>query len=261
MPEIEVFFEVIGSTNSFIESIFRKNYSRKAMYLAQDNHLQLWAAFDEWSSVPSPLPPYTLPPLNKRVWAINASAVRTASGRGIIFVAPPYQGKSTIANAIVQAGGAPLSDNVTMLDRQRAKILPYLTPTGIREETLKKLPGLEEAVANMHMPFVTVSEVTGTVYLLHFDEIQDCAPPIATDADMVVLLRDVGQELAGSYRLSTLTPDGARHRLEQLVVDTSIPEVEIQDNLSKLLNTAQLRQLDFDLSTCDIGGLVRDCFG
>jgi len=260
-PEIEVFFEVVGQSESFIESIFRKNYSSKAMYVSRGDAMYLWAEFDTWSSVPSPLPPYTTAPLNERVWALNASAVRTAKGQGCVFVAPPYQGKSTLANAVIREGGAPLSDNVTMLDRAEGTILPYLTPTGIREETLKKLPGLPEAVARMKMPFVTVSEVTGPVYLLHFDEIQECAASVPTEPAMVVLLRDVGEAMRGSYRLDELSAEAARRELTPLIVDTCISDADARNNLSVLLEKARVCQLTYDLANCDIAAVVTDCFG
>lgn len=260
-PGIEVFFEIINENDSFIESIFRKDYSLKAMYLVRDDVMYLWTKFDVWSSVPSPLPPYTIAPLNEKIWAVNASAVRTAGGRGILFVAPPYQGKTTLANAIVSRGGAPLSDNITMLDRSQSTILPYLTPTGIRKETLDKLDGLPEAVAAMTMPFVTISEVTGPVYLLHFDEIYPCAPSCPTEPDMVVFLQDIGDRMRGSFQLSDISLAAARDHLTPLMVDTEISDSEANRNLDALLTKAKPRLLQYDLRCCDINEVSNVCFG
>lgn len=186
--------------------------------------------------------------------------MRTRNDKGYIFVAPPYQGKSTVANALIQKGGAPLSDNVTMIECNTGRILPYLTPTGIREETLKKIPGLKEAVSRMQMPFITVSEVTGPVYLMHFDEIQACAPSKPTAPTNIVLLSDVGASMHGDYRFDILDTHIARTKLKPLIVDTCIPESEITRNLDTLLERVEVSQLSYDLANCNLTEMLDECF-
>lgn len=256
-PAVELYFEVVERADSFIESIFRKDYSTKAMYVRVAEGLLLWARFDRWSSVPSPLPPFTMSPLNSLVWALNASAVQTPCGHGMLFVAAPYQGKSTLVNAIVRQGGAPLADNVTVLSTSEPVIHPHLTPTGVREETIPKLPGLSAAVAEMCMPFVTVSEVTGKVYLLHFDEIMSFSRPSSTRAADIVFVENHRHLLGRAFKLDPLDARAATALLDTHRVDTGLDRQRASALLRALCEATRVQTLRFDLPGCELEEVVQ----
>ena len=259
--KIEVFFEVEEYGESFIESIFRKNYKTKAMYIRQDGRMRLWSRFDVWSGVASPLPPFTMPPLNERIWTLNASSVRTPSGNGVAFVAPPYQGKSTLANAVLVRGGVPLSDNLTVISATEPIILPYLTPTGVREETVAKISALHRAVATMKMPFVTVSEITGTVYLLHFDEIAKFPPPSPSLLSDIVFLDNRRDSMDGRFELFRIDGNAAISELSSHCMDMGVADAVVQARLSRLRRDIRAHRLVYDLRACDLDKIVDAILG
>lgn len=228
-PIIEVYLDVEGSPGaSFIESIFRKDYTQKAIWVheCQREQLQLWSRFDAWSSVATPLPPFMFPPLTDELTILGASSVIAPNSRdAIAFLAPPYQGKSTLMNAIVERGGRPLADNITIVRPGTNEVLPYLTPTGIRAETVELLPHLKDVVAKLPDHWVTVSEVTGTVYLLHVDEIYEFDAPEPAKPAMFVFPVDDREGEGSEFELVPLGQDELRERLEaQRIALTRAPK-------------------------------------
>src|SRR5437016_3961400 len=77
-PAIELWLCVDRSDDSFIESIFAKDFRTKSIYVREQNRFQLWVRFDKWSKVASPLPPFMLEPLRRKVTLFNASCVKPA---------------------------------------------------------------------------------------------------------------------------------------------------------------------------------------
>jgi hypothetical protein len=256
-PKIEVYLDVEGSPGaSFIESIFRKDFSQKAIWVHERGRLLLWSRFDRWSSVATPLPPFMFPPLNTELTIFNASSVIAPDSRdAIAFLAPPYQGKSTLMNAIVQRGGRPLADNITITRPAEDEILPYLTPTGIRAETVKLLPHLEEVVAKLPEHWVTVSEVTGRVYLLHVDEIYEFAEPEPARPALFVFPLDDRNGEASEHELITLDRAETRRRLEAQRVGMTRAPLSDLDELAARVPAVELR---YSLLRSDLSAVIAD---
>lgn len=256
-PVIEVYLDVEGAPgSSFIESIFRKDYTQKAIWVHElaAERLLLWSRFDKWSSVATPLPPFMFPPLTDQLTILGASSVIAPSSRdAIAFIAPPYQGKSTLMNAIVERGGRPLADNITVLRPSTNEVLPYLTPTGIRAETVKLLPHLEEVVAKLPEHWVTVSEVTGTVYLLHVDEIYEFDEPEPARPAMFVFPIDDREGEGSEFTLTKLSEDELRKRLQaQRIGLTRAP----LSGLAKLAGEVVGYELRYSLLRSDLSEVI-----
>lgn len=251
-PVVSIWVEVEGTKESFIESIFRKDHTLKSIHVERRGRFRLYSRFSHWSSAPSPLPPFHIPPLNRRLCTFHASAVvERTSGKAILFLAEPYQGKSTLANSFVRRGGAPLSDNVTVVQANPVRVLPYLTPTGIREETLHILPGLRNAVASLPEHWITVSEVTGTVYLIHFDAIVPFEKPAPTEIGLLVYPRNLrrGEK---TFALRRLERGESVHRLEPFRIPSNGPTELGPRVVHELAVGAPSVELDYSLESCDI---------
>ncbi|GEM_PF-6360436 len=261
-PSVEVFLEVESAPgSSFIESIFRKDFTQKAIWVFERGRLQLWSRFDRWSSVATPLPPFMFPPLSTELTILGASSVIAPDSRNAIaFLAPPYQGKSTLMNAIVQRGGRPLADNITVLRPRTNEILPYLTPTGIRAETVKMLPHLEKIIADLPEHWITVSEVTGTVYLLHVDEIYDFKPPEPARPALFIFPLDDREGESTDHKLTQLTPAEIRRRLQAQRVGLTRSPLSALDDLADKVGGFELRysllRSNLDMVIDDILGLL-----
>lgn len=260
-PHFELFLEVEGEVEeNFLLSIFRKDGLRKAIVLCRSGFPdQVCSRFERWSSVPSPIPPFRFPPLNRKVWVLNAGSVRTADGRGILFIGPPYQGKSTMVSLVVDRGGTPLSDNISVLNLNRASILPYLTPSGVREETVDRLPSARAAIRRMERPFSTVSEVTGLVHLLHFDELfSNLAAPQETALSDVIFLRNDRGGLGTKFSLRSVPVELALRGLRQHRVTTGLDEESWHHSMASALKEVRMSALNFDLAACNLNEVIDD---
>jgi len=240
---VEVYLEVEGRpSESFIRSIFRKDFVPKAIWVHERGQLLLWSRFDRWSSVATPLPPFMFPPLRDTLTLFSASAVIAPEcRRGVVFLAPPYQGKSTLMNMIVRRGGSPLADNITVTRNGGRELLPYLTPTGIREETLQQLPHLAHALTSLSDDWITVSEVTGRVYLAHVDELHEFEPPVTCEPALLVFPRDDRDGDGGDHRLTSIVPSDLRQRLEEQRIGLTRAPMSELDALAQRTPAVELR--------------------
>ncbi len=243
---------------NFLRSIFGKDGLPKKMILRGPGpSAQVLAQFERWSTVATPLPPFRFPPLNNKLAVINAGSVQSAQGQGILFVAPPYQGKSTLVNAIVERGGSPLADNISVLDINTTKILPYLTPSGVREETIDHLSPARKAIDSMDRPFRTISEVTGPVYLLHFDTLfPEAKAPVPTPLTDIIFLSNERGQLGELFSFDSIPEDLALRGLRRYRIDTNINEDIWEQKIMGKLHNCRFRVLRFDLINCNLDDVI-----
>lgn len=254
-PDYRIWLGLDGDDGSFIESIHRKDNATKYLCIETGGIFALWSRFSHWSGAPSPLPPFNFTPLNRRLLQFSASAVGIG-GRAILFLAPPYQGKSTLANAWIARGASPLADNVAVYDASAALVVPYLTPTGIREETVGRLDGLGRAVAGLGEDRITVSEVTGRVYLLHFDEIMRFDEPAPAPCGLCVYPVNRRGELGSRVHARALTAAEHGERLAAFAIDNGMPAATRAAALDRLARGVPGVEIEYDLLHADLDALL-----
>jgi len=221
--DVDVYLASGREETTFFESIVAKDGVPKAIFVRADGVLRLWSSFRTWSSAPTPLPPFSLPPLDERVAILQASAVARPDGAGaVLFLAPPYQGKSTLANTFIAAGSQPLADNTTVVHATTEPLVaPYLTPSGIREESVGLLPELEPAEEMARPEHVTVSEVTGRVFLVHFDALHASNVIMAPCPPRLLVFLNDDSSLGEDFVIDAIDEDVVRARLDELTASSS----------------------------------------
>lgn len=254
-PVYRMWLGLDDGDGSFIESIHRKDHATKYLCIETGGVFALWSRFSHWSGTPSPLPPFNFTPLNRRLLQFSASAVGIG-GRAILFLAPPYQGKSTLANAWIARGASPLADNVTVYDMSASMVVPYLTPTGIREETVGRLDGLGSAVSGLGEDRITVSEVTGRVYLLHFDEIMRFDTPTPAPCALCVYPVNRRGAMGADRRMRVLTTAGQAERLAAFCIDNGMPAAVRAAVLDRLAHDVPGVEIEYDLLHADLDALL-----
>ena len=189
---------------------------------------------------------------------LESGAVTLPNGNGgILFLAPPYQGKSTLTNGVIVRGGRPLSDNLVVVNTDDGKLQPYLTPSGIRHETIRHLMGVEGAVHNIRPEWITVSEVTGPVYLLHFDLLHASFQlPEATAPVLLVFPKNVrGSGMAGPVMRALSRSEAWEWADARRVRNTESDDLQ-QMTLRRMVNECPSVELVFDLVACDFDRVI-----
>lgn len=256
-PVYEFWVGLEDTNCSFIESIHRKDGKMKYICIASYRNFILWSRFENWSNVPSPIPPFNFPPFNQDLVQLSASSVGY-NNKGVTFLAEPYQGKSTLANALIQRGAFPLADNVTVYSHALNLILPYLTPTGIRHETLDKISELASGIKNVPEDRITISEVTGKVYLLHFDELFVFPPPKDTPPNLCIYLINERNKMGSRFEVSLLKSKEHSQLLSTFVIENGMNEISRQHCISQLANQTKGIILRYNLSHCCLNDIVDD---
>jgi hypothetical protein len=180
--------------SGFFRSLLAKDRAHKAFTLrGGDGAVLVHREFLDWSSVPSPLPPFRL--LADRVCVVQAT-VLTRGGHTVALVGTPYSGKTSVGLAMARRGWVFVSDQLLVVERATGDVLPYCVPVGLRGATLvaMRAAGLVRGAVR-----ATVSEVSGEVVLVRPETVS--APISASTRLREPVLVHVRRDDGGPTRL------------------------------------------------------------
>ncbi|WP_138444471.1 hypothetical protein [Sinomonas susongensis] len=152
-------------SRGFFASTLANDRLEKSIELV-DHHASVFSighTFQEWSGVPSPLPPFATSRLRERLAIYSGAAVRLTDGRIAAIVGPHYIGKTSLVLALCQEHGAQLvSDSIIVMDTRTQSCLTYQVPIGFRHRSLDIIIPTLDALDYR----LTVSRDTGLVALV-----------------------------------------------------------------------------------------------
>jgi len=188
----------------FYRSLLAKDEARKVVVIAERGETpRLAADFRSWSGTPSPVPPFSTRTLAARVMVARGSVVRAPDGATWCIVGPNYVGKTAATLALLERGFGLLSEHLLVLRRDDGRAERYLSPFGLRRQTLAalekagRLRGLDQRA--------TVSDVTGRVVLVQPDALfPGCGAEPAPVDGMVALVPAEAAGLRGVGPTPTL---------------------------------------------------------
>ena len=108
-----------------------------------------WRLYEQWDTharLPSPVPPFGLPPLRDRLRLRHGAALAAPDGsaRTLAVTGDSGAGKSVILVHLLHQGWAFVSDDLLVMDRQDpGRLYYYGRPVGVRESNLRLLPWLD----------------------------------------------------------------------------------------------------------------------
>lgn len=111
-----------------------------------------WRLYEEWGTrarLPSPVPPFGLPPLRDRVRLRHGAALAAPDGsaRALAVTGDSGAGKSVVLVHLLRQGWQFVSDDLLVTDRrEEGRLYYYGRPVGIRERSLPLLPWLDAAL-------------------------------------------------------------------------------------------------------------------
>jgi hypothetical protein len=155
-----------------------------------------YETYTDRSTRPTPLPPFTFPPLSARVKTIHASAAATpdAPYRAVVFLGESTVGKSALLLTLLKRGWRFITDDTAVVTRS-STLLRYCRPIGVREETLQREPWLRAAVS-ISPQFQTF---TGTTHAVNPRALHAPLAPDETPWDWTVQLHS-----AATFEVSTI---------------------------------------------------------
>lgn len=145
----------------FFGSLLAKDNAPKSFTLrGSDGSVLDHREFLDWSSVPSPLPPFRL--LVRRICVVQAT-VLSRDDVLLALVGTPYSGKTSLGIELAGRGWRFVSDQLLVIDRASGDVLPYCVPVGLRGTTL----AAARRAGRIHGETrSTISEVSGEVVLV-----------------------------------------------------------------------------------------------
>ncbi|GAA2734805.1 hypothetical protein [Streptomyces nogalater] len=111
-----------------------------------------WLLYEEWgvqARLPSPVPPFGLPPLRDRVRLRHGAALAAPDGEGraLAVTGASGTGKSVVVLHLLRQGWRFVSDDLLVLDRRtRGRLYYYGRPVGVRARSLPLLPWLDASL-------------------------------------------------------------------------------------------------------------------
>jgi hypothetical protein len=147
--------------SGLFKSIFEKKKNMKYIYFSRNNQpIQQYCSFNEWSGVTSPFPPFLFEPLCNDYLYFQGSSV-SLDDSSYCFLGNPFAGKSTTVNWILRniRDSHYLSDDISILKIANLNLCPFPTTTAIRTECKRWFTNSAEA----EIKEKTISEVTGLV--------------------------------------------------------------------------------------------------
>ncbi|MFI8200428.1 hypothetical protein ACIF6K_28570 [Streptomyces sp. NPDC085942] len=111
-----------------------------------------WRLYEEWGTrarLPSPVPPFGLPPLRDLVRIRHGAALAAPDGsaRALAVTGDSGAGKSVVLLHLLRQSWEFVSDDLLVTDRQdKGRLYYYGRPVGIRERSLPLLPWLDAAL-------------------------------------------------------------------------------------------------------------------
>ncbi|MFE4451365.1 hypothetical protein [Streptomyces sp. NPDC056796] len=139
-----------------------------------------WRLYEEWGArarLPSPVPPFGLPPLCDLVLIRHGAAVAAPDGtaRALAVTGDSGAGKSLVLLHLLRLGWVFVSDDLLVTDRRhRGRLYCYGRPVGVRERSLPLLPWLDAAVLD-EAPVLPTR--WGRTWMVRPQRLGRCAPP------------------------------------------------------------------------------------
>jgi hypothetical protein len=152
-PPAPVAIEFIGDDAAFVESA-----PHLRSVLRRRSPTSAWDPLDQGG--PTPIPPFTEPPLSDRFKTIHAScaALPIDGERAIVISGESTAGKSAVLLGLLERGWHFLSDDTCVVDAD-SMVWPYGRPIGIRQQTRKILSGIR-IPAGVGVDFTTFTGLT-----------------------------------------------------------------------------------------------------
>ncbi|MFB7505733.1 hypothetical protein [Streptomyces broussonetiae] len=109
-----------------------------------------WRLYEEWGTrarLPSPVPPFGLPPLRDLVRIRHGAALAAPDGsaRALAVTGASGAGKSVVLVHLLRRNWQFVSDDLLVTDRRDQRLYYYGRPVGVRERSLPLLPWLDAA--------------------------------------------------------------------------------------------------------------------
>ncbi|MBY8882033.1 hypothetical protein [Actinacidiphila acidipaludis] len=138
-----------------------------------------WRLYEEWgmrARLPSPVPPFGLPPLRELVRIRHGAALAApdGSGRALAITGASGAGKSVVLLHLMRRGWEFVSDDLLVMDRQDSRRLYcFGRPVGIRERSLPLLPWLDAALL---ADAPCLPTLWGRTWMVRAQRLGGCAP-------------------------------------------------------------------------------------
>ncbi|MFE9904073.1 hypothetical protein [Streptomyces achromogenes] len=138
-----------------------------------------WLLYEEWgvqARLPSPVPPFGLPPLRDRVRLRHGAALAAPDdgGRALAVTGASGTGKSVVVAHLLRLGWRFVSDDLLVLDRRsRGRLYYYGRPVGVRARSLPLLPWLD---ASLLAGAPCVPTRWGSTWMVRPQRLGRCAP-------------------------------------------------------------------------------------
>ena len=172
-----------------------------------------WNLYEEFyriSSKPSVLPPFFIHPQIVDSYIAHASCVAIDHGKSFLLSGPSYSGKSTLALGLARRGMSLLSDDLTIVKKDRS-IIPFFRPMTVREDIHTRLPWLFKLIASKNIETRKIRHLT----LIRVDE-------------LFPIKKRINWKFAGLVKLTNI-PDSSTAHLKRL---SSIQKEQALNNAS-----------------------------
>jgi hypothetical protein len=148
-PAIELHFATRPEV-SFVKALMDSETVKVTMVREGEGPWRIHDLFTARSTQASPLPPFQLAPFRARYATIHAaSLVHPRTGGAVLLRGPSFSGKSVLTLELLRRGWGFLSDDMSIIERESCTLRAFPRPIGIRENTRKLLPWLDELVAGL----------------------------------------------------------------------------------------------------------------
>lgn len=148
-PAVELHF-VTRPHSSFVQSLMNKSTLKVTMLREGGGPWRVHDLFTGRSTQPSPLPPFQMQVFRARYHTVHAaSLVLPSSGGAALLTGPSFSGKSVLSLELLRQGWGFLSDDMSIVEREGLVLWAFPRPIGIRENTRKLLPWIDELVAGV----------------------------------------------------------------------------------------------------------------
>jgi hypothetical protein len=159
---LRVWLTSTGEHAAFVDAI-RHDGGLKSIHIDRGSGPQLWERWSDRPLQPSPLPPFSLPPLVGHVKLLHASAAALPNdgGRAITIGGGSLAGKTSVLVGLLERGWRFCADDTTpVLDGQ---VLRYTRPMNVRAQTLDSYPVLADRIRAVGRCVVTM---TGDTFMV-----------------------------------------------------------------------------------------------
>jgi hypothetical protein len=142
---IRVWMTYTGPFDAFVDAL-RHDGGVKSLHVDLGAGPELWEEWATSPSRPSPLPPFTLPPLAGRVRLLHASAAALPGdgSRAVTIGGASLAGKTSVLLGLLERGWRFCSDDTTPVVDGR--IARYTRPLNVRAQSLGSFPLLADRI-------------------------------------------------------------------------------------------------------------------